>query len=78
MGLPPTLDTPGKRALYNNLGNDEAKAVTIHAAIINIRKAAWRGNAAKEREIKAAIHGVLKDKAEVERIFAIVRQQDEF
>ena len=32
----------------------------------------------KEREIKKALYDVLKDEAEVERIFSIVKQQDEY
>lgn len=77
-GLPAALDTSGKRALYNNLDNDEAKALAVHAAILMTRKADWRGNLSKEREIKGAIYGVVQDKDDVERIFAIVRQQGEF
>lgn len=77
-GLPRTLDTPGKRALYNNLGSDEAKAIAVHAAIIAVRKADWRDNVAKQREIKGAINSVLKQATETERIFEIVRQHGEF
>ena len=76
--LPPGIDTPGKRALYNNLSNDDQRAIDVHAAILAVRKANWRGNPAKENEIKGAIYGVVNDTAEVERIFAVVLQQDEF
>lgn len=32
-GMPATLDTPGKRALYNNLGQDEALALAVDQAV---------------------------------------------
>jgi type I restriction enzyme, R subunit len=43
-----------------------------------IKKDDWRGNLQKENEIKAALYEVLQDKKEVERIFAIVKEQREY
>jgi type I restriction enzyme R subunit len=75
---PDTLNTPGRRALYNNLGQDEALAVRIDETVKAVRPDAWRGMQAKENIIKAALYGVLQDQGEVERIFAIVAQQAEY
>ena len=38
----------------------------------------WRGVQARERVIKHALHEVLQDVDEVERIFLIIRQQTEY
>ena len=75
---PASLDTPGKRALFNNLSNDEDLALRIDDVVKLNRPDAWRGVEAKERAIKAALYSVLKDKDEVERIFVIVRAQVEY
>jgi type I restriction enzyme, R subunit len=75
---PAQLDTPGKRALYNNLGKNEALAVRIDAAVKTSRSDDWRGVEAKERAIKAALYSVLNEKDEVERIFVIVKAQREY
>lgn len=75
---PAQLDTPGKRALYNNLGKNEALAMRIDAAVKTSRSDDWRGIEAKERAIKAALYKELQDKDEVERIFVIVKAQREY
>lgn len=75
---PPRLDTPGKRALYNNLSDNEELALRIDAAVKASRPDAWRGIEPKEREIKRAIFAILQDKDEVERVFAIIKNQREY
>jgi type I restriction enzyme R subunit len=75
---PERLDTPGKRALYNNLGKDDGLAVKIDETVRKTRPDAWRGVQAREQVIKAALYGVLQDVAEVERIFLIIKAQKEY
>jgi type I restriction enzyme R subunit len=75
---PEKLDTPGKRALWNNLGQNEALALKIDATIKEVRHDAWRGVQSREQIIKAALYGVLQDVAEVERIFVVVKAQGEY
>jgi len=75
---PKTLDTPGKRALYSNLGQNEGLALRIDGAVKNTRPNDWRGVQAREQVIKAALYGVLQDKDEVERVFLIVKAQAEY
>jgi len=67
--MPKTLDTPGKRALYNNLGHDEALALRVDETVKRMRPDGWRDVQAREQVIKAALYGVLQDIAEVKRIF---------
>jgi len=76
---PPSLTTPGKRALYNNLGNDEALALLVHDTVLRVKPNAFRGNQIKERVIKAALLPLLNNsQAEVERIFLIIAAQNEY
>jgi len=75
---PKALNTPGKRALYNNLHQNEDLALRIDETVRNTRPDGWRGVQAREQVIKAALYGVLRDVAEVERIFLIIRAQREY
>jgi type I restriction enzyme R subunit len=75
---PEALTTPGRRALYNNLGHDEALAMTIDTTVKRVRPDDWRGVKAREQVIKGALYGVLQDEAEVERIFVIIESQKEY
>jgi type I restriction enzyme R subunit len=75
---PEELDTPGKRALWNNLSQNEVLALKIDASVRHVRPDGWRGVQARELVIKAAIYGVVQDAAEVERIFLIIKAQGEY
>ena len=75
---PAALDTPGRRALYNNLSQNQELALRIDAAVKINRPEGWRGVPARENIVKGAIYNVLQDPAEVERIFLIVEQQKEY
>jgi type I restriction enzyme R subunit len=75
---PKTLDTPGKRALYNNLSQNEELALKIDETVRRIRPDSWRGIQAREQVIKAGLYGVLNDVAEVDRIFLIVKAQTKY
>ena len=75
---PAEIDTPARRALYNNLKRDRDLALKVDAAVRQNRHDSWRGVQAREMAIKQALYGVLQDVAEVERIFLIVKQQREY
>jgi len=95
-GTPKELDTPGKRALYNNLIGDGNAVLDdppgtygdgqhivdlvlrVHEAVLRSRYDDWRGIPPREQEIKAAIYDELGNVDEVERIFAIIKQQPEY
>jgi type I restriction enzyme R subunit len=72
------LDTPGKRALYNNLHENEKLALDIDEEVKNNRPDGWRGILTREQVVKAAIYKVVKSEAEVERIFPIIKAQKEY
>lgn len=99
---PADINTPGRRALYNNLsgyedwpqamrrvaevhsalpsgtGGVRDLTITIDSRVKYVRPDGWRGVQAKERIIKQALFDILRDRGEVERIFAIVVQQPEY
>ena len=70
--------TPGKRALYNNLSQNEELALKIDETVKKVRPDGWRGSGPKERVIKKALFDFLKDAGEVERIFAVIKAQSEY
>lgn len=76
--IPKTLNSSGKRALFNNLGQDETLALSIDEGVKRVRSDEWRGNVAKERIIKRELYTILDDDDCVEKVFSIVRQQKEY
>jgi type I restriction enzyme R subunit len=75
---PEKLDTPGKRALWNNLDKNEALALKIDATVKEVRPDDWRGVQSREQIIKKALYDVLDVVSEVERIFLIIKAQKEY
>jgi type I restriction enzyme R subunit len=100
---PEQLNTPGRRALFDNLmkgassdsrervayreatfGNEMKYgllelAIKIDETVKQVRPDDWRDNdGPKEKLIKAALNGILKDETEVERIFLIIKAQKEY
>ena len=76
--MPERLNTPGRRALYNNLGENEELALKIDEVVKKARPDAWRGVLTREQVIKKALYGILGDVNEVEHIFLIIYQQQEY
>jgi type I restriction enzyme R subunit len=52
---PSSIDTAAKRALFDNLGNDELLATKIDTAIRYTKRADWVGDRIKERQVANAI-----------------------
>lgn len=77
-GTPSSLDTPGKRALFNNLNRDAELALKVDEAVRNSRPNNWRGSQPKERVIQQALFMILDDLAEVDRVFLIIKAQPEY
>ena len=76
--LPTGIQTNAQRVLYNNLGENEELAILVDMAVHKSMHADWRGNPPSENLIKQSIFEVLKDTSEVERIFQIIKQQNEY
>jgi type I restriction enzyme R subunit len=75
---PKALDTPAKRALFDNLEN-EALAQAVHAAVLKSRQDDWRNNPFKVKRVRVAIKQVLGDDEErTERVLDLVTNQHEY
>ena len=66
------------RALYDNCGEDEETALKLHKAIVKARLEGFRNNPVKANKIKRALYQLLNDDNEVERIYQIVVEQEEY
>ena len=77
-GYPPTINTAARKAFYDNLDQDEALAVLLDETIRNVKKADWRGNRFKEREILIAIARVLGDDERARALLELAKNQTEY
>ena len=66
------------RALYDNCGEDEQAAIKLHKAIVKAKQDGFRNNPVKENKIKRALYQILNDEDEVERVYQIVVEQEEY
>lgn len=76
--LPQSIKTFAQRALFNNLGKNEALALQIDEAVKRVILVDFRGDERKENIIKFEIYQILKDEKEAERIFAIIKEQRDY
>lgn len=56
---PGSINTPARKALYDNLGRDAGLALAVDAAVLDSRQDDWRGNAMKIKRVRLAIKSVL-------------------
>ena len=76
---PGALNSPAKRALYDNLGKDAALAVAVDAAVREHRQDDWRNNPFKIKKVKNAIKAALDGDAErAEAMLELVKNQNEY
>lgn len=76
---PASVDTPAKRSLYDNLGQDEVLVAKVDAAVRHTKKADWYGDRFKEREIAYAIAEETKGyDVTVAEVMALVKAQQEY
>jgi type I restriction enzyme R subunit len=76
---PDSLHTPGQRALYDNLREDEDLARQVDQKVQSNKKDNWRGDEAKERDVKRAVYEALEEydaspnKDDVEDTFNLIK-----
>lgn len=79
---PSTINTPAKRALYNNVGSNEALALELDRQILTTRRDGWRDNTMKTREVCNAIQDVLDDfgtaEPEADYLVNVAKNQQEY
>lgn len=80
---PTSINTYAKRALFDNLGRNEAMAIELDNKILTTKKDGWRDNIQKSKAVRNAIaevlnkHGITDDN-EMHRIFDLVKNQREY
>jgi type I restriction enzyme R subunit len=75
---PASLDTPAKRALFDNLEQDEALALAVDQAVRSSRQDAWRDNKMKIKRVKLAIKQALDDDERLDEIVELAINQHEY
>lgn len=78
-----SLNTKAKRALFDNLNQNEKLALELDEALHLRKPADFRGNIVKERMVKNIIRESLRNynitnESEVERIFELIKNQSEY
>lgn len=77
--LPDSIDTVAKKALYDNLNNNELLANKLDMAIRYTKKADWVGDRMKEKEIARTIYEELAGyDVSVETVLEIAKRQKEY
>jgi type I restriction enzyme R subunit len=75
---PEVLKTPAQRALYNNLGKDVKLAILIDSSVRKSKRDGFRGNIAKENEVKAAIYNTIKKYRQQEENYTSAEEQGDY
>lgn len=75
---PKEINNSALRALFDNLDHNEKSALAVDEAIRGVKKAGWRGNKLKEREVRIAIKKALEDERLVDTIFEMVKHRNEY
>jgi len=76
---PPKLDTAAKRALYDNLGKNEALALGLDLIVQENRQDDWRNNFFKLKKLKNAIKAALQDdELLTAKILELVQEQHDY
>jgi len=77
---PPQIDNNAKKALYDNLGGDEALAIQVDAVVRATKQHGFRDGGIKERKLKIAVHKILPDewKEQIDEIMEIIKSQSEY
>ena len=77
---PDSIDSKGKRALFDNLSTNDEIALAVDKAIITTKADSWRGTRIKTRAVEIAIKKTLKkfnitDDEKINSIFEIVKEE---
>ena len=76
---PSSLNTPAKRALFDNLEQNETLALRIDTAVRAARQDDWRNHPIKQKKVMLAIKKALADlESHTNAVFNLVMNQDEY
>lgn len=75
---PGSLDTGAKRALFDNLDNNEILALALDNVIQANKLDGWRDGGIKERKLKIAVFNLIKDEEQTEELMEIIKAQRDY
>ena len=75
---PGSISTPGRKALFDNLGQDEGVAIKVDQVIRENAQSGWRGNRMKERMLRKKLGEVIEGEEVIDLIIEIIRSHDEY
>lgn len=74
---PTNINTPGRRAMYELLDENEEKALALDQAIRGAAQDGWRGNHFKLKKVKKAVSGVVNDEL-VGSVLEVAKHHNEY
>jgi type I restriction enzyme R subunit len=79
-GIPDSFNTPGKVALYHNLGENAAYASEVHETVKQSAAYKWRGHKGKENKVRNALASALKeeDRGRLDDLFEMIKAHEEY
>jgi type I restriction enzyme R subunit len=78
---PSSLDTQAKRALYDNLDNDEGLALKLDTTVKQTKQADWYGDRMKERQLANAVREELASynvEHNISEVMNLIKAQQEY
>ena len=75
---PSSLISPAKRALYDNLDNNEIMALALDNVIHSNKLDGWRDGGIKEKKLRIAINEIIKDDEKTGELMKIIKAQNEY
>lgn len=78
---PSSLDTQAKRALYDNLDNDEGLALKLDVTVKQTKQADWYGDRMKERQLANAVREELASynaEHDIGEVMNLIKAQQEY
>lgn len=77
-GYPKTMNTPAKRALYDNLDQDEGCALAVDKAIRSSKQDDWTNNPFKRKAVRIAVKKVIYDDDLTDMVMNIAEKQEDY
>ena len=76
---PDTMDTRAKQSLYDNLGQDEDLVARVDTAVRYTKKAEWKDNPIKQRNVENAVKEELGEyEVNIKDVMTLVKSQPEY
>ena len=79
-GYPSSLDTGAKKALYDNLEQDENLVIRLDTVVRHTKESHWVGDRFKERKIKRALERELGDAStvDIDALMSLIKNQHDY